>query len=193
MNGWSNFKIFVNTYKSVLFVDELSILNLENSIYPSQKSSQIKLYSSVPTFWNSYLSIFFLTSLIVLLSLVNIHLSLNVRLEKSYSFTFSIFINVNLDAFHILFIKFQVDFIFSSSNLKSWPGAELVVKKYLSASHPYSSIISIGSIPLPKLLLIFLPSLSRISPCIIQSLNGTSLVNSSDWNIILDTQKNIIS
>ena len=39
-----------------------------------------------------------------------------------------------------------------------------VVKKNLNASAPYVSITSIGSTPLPRDLLIFLPSLSLISP-----------------------------
>ena len=54
------------------------------------------------------------------------------------------------------------------------------VKKNLSESAPYESITSIGSTPLPKDLDIFLPSLSRISPCIKQSLKGLLSVNSRD-------------
>ena len=61
-------------------------------------------------------------------------------------------------------MKFQVDFTFSSSYLRSVPAAALVVKKNLNASAPYVSITSIGSTPLPRDLLIFLPSLSLISP-----------------------------
>ena len=75
----------------------------------------------------------------------------------------------------------------------SCPGALPVVKKYLRASTPYLSITSIGSIPFPKDLDIFLPLESRIKPWIKQSLNGDSPVNSNESKIILLTQKKIIS
>ena len=55
------------------------------------------------------------------------------------------------------------------------------------------SMTEIGSTPLPKFLLIFLPWLSRTMPLIKISLNGTSPVNSRPLNIILATQKKIMS
>ena len=98
---------------------------------------------------------------------ISVHAKEVTLLSKSFkliSLKSSIFIKQNLDAFHNLLIKFHVDFIFSSSYLKSIPGAVFVVKKNLSESAPYISITSIGSIPLPRLLLIFLPFLSLIRP-----------------------------
>ena len=53
-------KLYNNTDFVVLF-----IFTLDNSIYQSQKSSQIKLYKIVPTPLNSYLSICFFTFFIV--------------------------------------------------------------------------------------------------------------------------------
>ncbi|MBT3728605.1 hypothetical protein HOG27_00570 [bacterium] len=49
---------------------------------------------------------------------------------------------------------------FTSSNFKSFHGVFHILKVNLSASVQYLSIISIGSIPFQRDLLIFLPSLS---------------------------------
>ena len=153
------------------------------------------LYKVFPTLLNSYLSIFSVISLIVLLVFVNIHLSISVRFSNVYSsfLKFSMFIRTNLEAFHSLLIKFHVDDTFSSSYLKSIPKDELVVKKYLKESAPYCSMTSIGSTPFPSDFDIFLPCLSLINPWIKQSLNGLLPVNSKPWNVILFTQNGIIS
>ena len=79
---------------------------------------------------------FFVTLLIVLFNLVSIHLSSVFKSLNSSSVNSSIFIKTNLDAFHNLLMKFQVDFTFSSSYLRSVPAAALVVKKNLNASAP---------------------------------------------------------
>ena len=75
----------------------------------------------------------------------------------------------------------------------SWPGVDPVIKNQRKASTPYFSITSIGSIPFPSDLDILRPCSSRISPCKRTCLNGALPVNSSDWKIIRETQKKIMS
>ena len=112
------------------------------------------------------------------------------------SFIFSSSTNefsINLDAFQILFAKFDACSSFSSINLISFPIVVPDITENLNASAPYFSITSIGSIPLPSVFDIFLPWLSLTNPCITTSLNGGTSVNSKPCVIILDTQKVIIS
>ena len=89
--------------------------------------------------------------------------------------------------------KFDADSNFSGIYLISFPGDIPKTSENLNASVPYFAIISNGSIPLPKLLDIFLPRLSRTIPWINTLSNGTWPVCSNAENIILATQKNIIS
>ena len=75
----------------------------------------------------------------------------------------------------------------------SLPGAFPVIRVNLNASAPYLSITSNGSIPFPKDFDILRPCESLTSPCIKTVSKGTSPVCSSPENIILITQKGIIS
>gem|GEM_PF-997316 len=72
---------------------------------------------------------------------------------------------INLHAFHSLFMKSICSSTLSSSNFRSFHGVFQIVKVNLSGSVPYFSIISRGSIPFPRDLLIFLPILSLTSQC----------------------------
>ena len=130
MNGWSNFRMSVRVSKSTVLVVSV-IFDLVNSMYQSQKSSQIKLYSSFPTLWNSYLSMFLITFLISWFFLVKIHLSYRVNSSSLIVLFFrsSMFIRTKREAFQSLFMKFHDDLTLSSSYLKSIPGAEFVVRK----------------------------------------------------------------
>src|SRR5574344_511656 len=150
--------MFVKTLTNTLFV-VLFIFILASSIYQSQKSSQIKLYRSEETILKSYLSIPFRTLLISSFSFSRIHLSHIVKFSNAYSSLVnpSNFIKTNLDAFHNLLTKFHVDFTFSSSYLKSCPGADEDAKKNLSEFLFLMIRRPPRSTPLPKLLLIFLP------------------------------------
>ena len=85
------------------------------------------------------------------------------------------------EAFQILLIKFHVDLTFSSSYLKSIPSDEDVARKNLNESHPYESITSIGSTPLPNDLDIFLPSPSNTKPCETTALYEEALGVSDYW------------
>ena len=135
------------------------------------------------------------TSLATLLNLLTIHLFTVFMFSGSLFWTFFsfMFIWINLAAFQILFAKFLLEDTFSSENLISFPGLLPIAKVNLKASAPYLSIISRGSIPFPRDLDIFLPWASLTRPCINTFLNGTSPINSLDANIILATQKKIIS
>ena len=75
------FNILVKTISNTVLV--VSVIDaFDNSIYQSQKSSQIKLYNNEPTVLNSYLSIYFVTLLIKLFILFKIHLSLTDKSSK---------------------------------------------------------------------------------------------------------------
>ena len=69
------------------------------------------------------------------------------------------------EAFQILLAKFRLPRMRFMSSLVSLPGVLLVVSVKRSASEPYWSMTSIGSMPLPSDLLIFRPCLSRTIPC----------------------------
>ena len=103
------------------------------------------------------------------------------------------FIMINLAAFHILLAKFLEDFTLSSINLISFPGALPVASINLRASAPYWSMITSGSIPLPRDLDIFLPCESLTRPWIRTVSNGFCFMFSMPATIILDTQNGMIS
>ena len=92
-----------------------------------------------------------------------------------------------------MFAKFDATSSFSGIYLISFPAEIPYIKEKRKLSVPYFAIISNGSIPLPKDLDIFLPWLSRTIPWIKTSLNGSTPVCFIPENIILATQKNIIS
>ncbi len=75
----------------------------------------------------------------------------------------------------------------------SLPGAVPVSRVKRSASVPYSSITSIGSITLPAILLIFLPYSSLTNPFRYTIRNGTSSVKERPIITIRATQKNRMS
>ena len=87
-------------------------LGLTISIYQSQNSDQAKSSTFVAAIPKSNLSMFSVTSLATLLALDIIHLSANVKLASTDSLvtpfiiSSSMFMNMNLDAFHNLFAKF---------------------------------------------------------------------------------------
>ena len=103
------------------------------------------------------------------------------------------FIMINLAAFHILLAKFLEDFTLSSINLISFPGALPVASINLKASAPYWSMITSGSIPLPRDFDIFLPCESLTRPWIRTVSKGFCFMFSMPATIILDTQKGMIS
>ena len=92
-----------------------------------------------------------------------------------------------------MFVKFLAASIFSSEKRISFPGELPVASAKRSASAPYFSMISIGSMPLPSDFDIFLPSASRTRPWMNTVENGSFPVCSIDENIILDTQNEIMS
>src|SRR5690625_3780846 len=123
-------------------------------MYQSQNSSQMKLYSRRPTSPNSYFSDSLVTSSMVSLRRVRIHSSASVfspsRSISSMPKSSPIFIRLNLDAFHILLMKFHTDSTLASEYFRSCPGVDPVARKYLIASAPNLSMTSIGSTPLPS-------------------------------------------
>ena len=103
------------------------------------------------------------------------------------------FIITKRAAFHSLFAKLRAASIFSSEKRISFPGLLPVARAKRSASAPYLSMISSGSMPLPSDLDIFLPCASRTRPWISTVSNGILPVYSSEEKIILETQKVMIS
>ena len=128
-----------------------------------------------------------------------IHLSSLANFAISISSNFgnfstpSKFINTNFAAFHNLFAKFEACSSFSGIYLMSFPAEIPKTNENLNASVLYWSITSNGSIPFPNDFDIFLPWLSLTIPCINISLNGFCFIHSNPENIILATQKNIMS
>jgi hypothetical protein len=98
-----------------------------------------------------------------------------------------------LPALNSLLFVSHAALIFFSLNLTSCPGVELPSKNALSESVPHFSITSIGSIPLPRDLDIFLPFSSLTSPWMMAFLNGILPSSCTDWNIILETQNRMMS
>ena len=99
----------------------------------------------------------------------------------------------NFEAFHNLLAKFDAWSSFSGIYFMSFPAEVPYNNENLSASVLYLSTMSNGSIPFPNDFDIFLPWLSLTIPCINISLKGFSFISSSPENIILATQKNIMS
>ena len=89
--------------------------------------------------------------------------------------------------------KLRKDSIFSSDMRMSLPGATPITSEKRSASAPYLSMTSMGSMPLPSDLDIFLPSASRTRPCISATSNGHSPVCSSPENTMRASQKKMMS
>ena len=100
---------------------------------------------------------------------------------------------INLEAFHTLLAKLRLASTLDQQKRISLPGAFPVISVYLNASAPYLSITSSGSIPFPNDLLIFLPWSSLTRPWNNTLPNGFLPICSQPENIILITQKNIIS
>src|SRR5690606_36160069 len=75
----------------------------------------------------------------------------------------------------------------------SLPMATPLTREILSASAPYLSMTSKGSMPLPKLLDIFLPKASLTSPWMSTYRKGGCFMNSMDEKIIRATQKKMMS
>ena len=82
------------------------------------------------------------------------------------------FISTKRLAFQILLAKLRKDSIFSSDMRMSLPGATPMTSEKRSASAPYLSMTSMGSMPLPSDLDILRPCASRTRPCISATLNG---------------------
>ena len=163
----------VDSAARFVFTSSLCSPALLSSIYQLQNSSQMNPYSSLPTNANSYRSMLAVTDASTSLNLRRIHLSMIEASCRSICMSISsICIWTKRVAFQILLMKFQLDSIFFALKRRSCPGVELVVRKKRSASTPYSSMTSIGSMPLPSDLDIFLPCSSRTSPWISTSLNG---------------------
>ena len=100
---------------------------------------------------------------------------------------------VNLDAFHSLLAKFLEFSSLPGMNLMSLPGVLPVHSMNLRASAPTWSIISRGSMPLPRDLLILRPCSSLTRPWRNTYSNGASPVTSRAEKAILMTQKKSMS
>ena len=194
--------ISINTWFRVYCVLNLSFafsefnLGFANSMYKSQNSFQINVYSFSAAIPNSYFSIFAVTSLTIWFFLEIIHLSVSWSVSKSTSFSTSKssrFIRINLAALLILFAKFLFASTLLSCHLVSLPALFPVTREKRSTSAPYLSITSSGSIPFPRDLLIFLPCESLTKPWIYTWWKGGLPICSIPENTILATQKKIIS
>src|SRR5699024_565422 len=122
------------TERVVCFDDAFSLYKetVASSMYQSQTSSQIKLYKALPASPNAYLSVFFVTCVIVSFKRVKIHLSgaCNSPVKSISSNVIpSMFNKAKREAFQILLAKFQVASTFSQWKRKSWPGDVPVNKK----------------------------------------------------------------
>ena len=221
MNGCSISSMFFSTITRTNLTTFLSSsssphnLFLTSSIYQSQYSFQISSYTLWPASARSYLSNAFVTYSAASLTLLIIHLSSSLSAKFSkfvvspqaipqqslQHFAISLklpssscrFMITNLDAFHNLFAKFLADSSLSSLNLMSLPGVIPVVSMNLRASAPYWSMISSGSMPLPKDLDILRPCASLTKPCTYTWWNGHSSIASKPENTILTTQKKMMS
>ena len=103
------------------------------------------------------------------------------------------FMSTNRLAFHTLLAKLREAFTFSSEKRMSLPGAFPVARVKRSASAPYLSMTSSGSMPLPRDLLILRPCASRTRPWMSTVSKGTSPICSSPEKIIRATQKKMMS
>ena len=103
------------------------------------------------------------------------------------------FISAKRLAFQILLAKLRYVSIFSSDMRTSAPGATPISSEKRSASAPYLSMTSSGSMPLPSDLLILRPCASRTRPCISATLNGHLPVCSRPENTMRASQKKMMS
>ncbi|OQA84561.1 MAG: hypothetical protein BWY28_02883 [bacterium ADurb.Bin236] len=171
---------------------------MASSIYQSQKSLHIRSYIFCAASFRSYDSISSDTSLTTDAARESIHLSFKSSFaefssEASIPGASGAIIRMNLAVFHNLLQNPAPILNLSADTFTSCPIEPRYRKVNLIASAPNSSMISIGSITLPELLLIFFPVSSLISPCMNTSPKGTSPPNFSPKNIILATQKKMMS
>ncbi len=96
-------------------------------------------------------------------------------------------------AFQILLAKLRMASHFSTKKRVSLPGALPVIRLKRRASAPYFSVISSGSMPLPKDLDILRPLSSRTRPWMSTVWKGGCLVCSQPEKIIRATQKKMMS
>ena len=136
------------------------------------------------------------TSAISVLYLETIHLSSSARSAGSaaaLSLSIVRFIWMKRDAFQILLQKLRLASTRSVEKRMSFPGLLPVASVKRSASAPYWSMISSGSMPLPSDLLILRPCASRRRPWIYTVSNGVSPMCSTPEKIMRATQKKMIS
>ena len=103
------------------------------------------------------------------------------------------FIRTKRAAFQILLAKFREASTFSFEKRISFPGLFPVASVKRSASAPYLSMISKGSMPLPSDLDILRPCASRTRPWKSTVWKGALPVCSSPEKIIRATQKKMMS
>ena len=96
-------------------------------------------------------------------------------------------------AFQILLAKLRIASHFSTKKRMSLPGLLPVIRLKRSASAPYFSAISSGSMPLPSDLDILRPLSSRTRPWISTVLKGSFFICSMPEKIMRATQKKMIS
>ena len=172
-----------------------AIRGFVSSMYQSQYTSQMKSYIFCSATPISKASRFWLTSLARVLKRLMTHLSSVRRFSGSplSSKSSGRFIIMKREAFHSLLAKFLAAFTLSSVKRISFPGALPVASMKRRASAPYSSMTSSGSMPLPSDFDILRPCASRTRPWMSTVLKGTSPVFSRAENIILITQKKMMS
>ena len=166
-----------------------------SSIYQSHSTSQTKSYIFCSARPSSNLSRFSVTSFTKRLYCESTHLSSIAKVSGSVQSATSSerFSRTKRVAFQSLFAKFRAALIFSSEKRMSLPGLLPVTSASRSASAPYWSITSSGSMPLPSDLDIFRPWASRTRPWINTVRNGTFPVCSMAEKIMRATQKKMIS
>jgi len=103
------------------------------------------------------------------------------------------FISTKRAAFHSLLAKLRAASALAQEKRMSLPGDVPFISENRSASAPYFSMTSSGSMPLPSDLDIFLPSSSRTMPCISTSPNGFSRICAYPNTIMRATQKKMMS
>ena len=103
------------------------------------------------------------------------------------------FIITKRAAFHSLLAKLRLAFTFSSEKRMSLPGVEPTTSVRRSASAPYWSMISSGSMPLPKDLDILRPCASRTRPWMSTVSKGALSVYVSPEKIMRLTQNVMMS
>ena len=103
------------------------------------------------------------------------------------------FIRTKREAFQILLTKLRKDSIFSSDMRTSAPGETPISSEKRSASAPYLSMTAMGSMPLPRDLLIFLPCASRTRPCISATWKGHLPICSMPEKTMRASQKKMMS